>query len=537
MPKRALLSVSDKTGLPDLAKRLRKLGFDLISTGGTQKALKENDIPVTGVEEVTGFPECFDGRVKTMHPMIAGGILFKRDDSAHVKKAKELKIEPIDLVVVNLYPFAKTVADASKTKEEIIEQIDIGGPTLLRSAAKNHAAVTVICDPSDYDRVLHELEERGDTTLETRQALAAKVFLHTAAYDALIAKYLSAGAFDGVMLTEGKELRYGENPHQWGKYFSLYETTKGNGSNEDAQQDVRQKTQGSGKESHVLSLTSHVSSWGNLLQGKPLSYLNILDANGAWEAVHEFRDPTAVLVKHATPSGIASHNDIDEAFQRAYDADRLSAFGVIIALNRPCTAGIVRKIIEQKIFVEVIVAPSYEPDAIELLKQKPNLRVIEQVNGEKLRSQTLYRSVMGGMLVQQPDNRILTEEELKPVTDKKPTPAQVKDLLFAWKAVKSAKSNAIVFAKDLVTIGIGSGQTSRVDATWIAAKRAGEKAKGAVMASDAFFPFPDSVEEAAKHGIAAIVQPGGSVRDAEVFKRANELGIAMVITGVRGFRH
>lgn len=509
MPKRALVSVSDKTGLSDLGKRLQKLGFQLISTGGTQKALKESGIPVTGVEEVTGFPECFSGRVKTLHPMIAGGILFKRDDPTHAKKAKELKIQPIDLVIVNLYPFAETLANASKTEDEIIEQIDIGGPTLLRSAAKNHSSVTVVCDAADYGRVLDALEKDGDTSYALRKELAAKVFLHTAAYDALIAKYLSGGTYDGVMLAGGRELRYGENPHQWGKYFSLYETT-----------------------------TSHSeTSWGKLLQGKPLSYLNILDANGAWEAVHEFADPTAVLVKHATPSGIASHKDINEAFQRAYDADRLSAFGVIIALNRECTGEIISKIIDQKIFVEVIVAPSYEKKALALLVAKPNLRVIEQVNGEKLMSQILYRSVMGGMLVQQPDNRILTEADLKPVTDKKPTKEQTRDLLFAWKSVKSAKSNAIVFAKDLVTIGIGSGQTSRVDATWIAAKRAGEKASGAVMASDAFFPFPDSVEEAAKHGIAAIVQPGGSVRDAEVFKRANELGIAMVVTGVRGFRH
>lgn len=511
MKRRALLSVSDKTGLESLARRLITLGFDLISTGGTKRFLEEKAIPVTAVEDVTHFPECFEGRVKTLHPAVFGGILFRRGNADHEAQAKELKIEPIDLIVVNLYPFAATLATPGKTDEEIVEQIDIGGPSLLRAAAKNHESVAVVCDPADYDRVLAALETKAGVPLELRRELAGKVFLHTAAYDALIAEYLSGGTFRGVMLTGGKELRYGENPHQWGKYFSLYS----------ASNDRQAPT----------------NSWGNLLQGKPLSYLNILDANGAWEAVHEFIDPTAVLVKHATPSGIASHADINEAFQRAYDADRLSAFGVIIALNRECSAAIVKKIIDQKIFVEVIVAPSYEAEAVELLKQKPNLRVIEQVNGDALREQTLYRSVMGGMLVQQPDNRILTEADLKPVTDKQPTNAQVHDLLFAWKAVKSAKSNAIVFAKDLVTIGIGSGQTSRVDATWIAAKRAGEKAKGAVMASDAFFPFPDSVEEAAKHGIAAIVQPGGSVRDAEVFKKANELGIAMVVTGVRGFRH
>jgi phosphoribosylaminoimidazolecarboxamide formyltransferase/IMP cyclohydrolase len=536
MTRRALLSVSDKTGLLDLARRLQKLDFQLISTGGTQKVLKENGIDVTGVEEVTGFPECLGGRVKTLHPLIAGGILFKRDDPAHVQEAKKLGIEPIDLVVVNLYPFAQTLATPGKTDEEIVEQIDIGGPTMLREAAKNHDAVTVVCDAADYDRVAEAFEKNGDAPAELKRELAAKVFLHTAAYDAMIAEYLSKGLYRGVLLTGGTELRYGENPHQWGKYFSLYEPTKKSASksgNGEAVSDQRLAISGVATR---YPLTAN-SSWGKLLQGKPLSYLNILDANGAWEAVHEFLDPTAVLVKHATPSGIASHSDITEAFQRAYDADRLSAYGVIIALNRECTAAIVQKILDQKIFTEVVVAPSFEPGALELLKQKPNIRVIEQVNGEHLRGQILYRSVMGGMLVQQPDYRVLTEAELKPVTDTKPTAAQTRDLLFAWKAVKSAKSNAIVFAKDLVTIGIGSGQTSRVDATWIAAKRAGEKAKGAVMASDAFFPFPDSVEEAAKHGIAAIVQPGGSIRDAEVFKRANELGIAMVITGVRGFRH
>ncbi|MDD4319074.1 MAG: bifunctional phosphoribosylaminoimidazolecarboxamide formyltransferase/inosine monophosphate cyclohydrolase [Candidatus Peribacteraceae bacterium] len=540
MPKRALLSVSDKSGLLDLGKRLQTLGFQLISTGGTQRFLQEKGIKVTGVEEVTDFPECFDGRVKTLHPKVFGGILFRRDMAEDQQQAAMLEIEAIDLVIVNLYPFAATMADPSKTEEEIIEQIDIGGPSLLRAAAKNHASVTVVCDAADYDRVLAELEGKGDTSPGLKRELAAKVFLHTAAYDALIAKYLSKGTYDGVMLTGGRELRYGENPHQWGKYYSLYDATKGSGSNTSG--DQADSGQQSVISTNLPRNTGHWPlatdrSWGKLLQGKPLSYLNILDANGAWEAVHEFLNPTAVLVKHATPSGIASHADITEAFQRAYDADRLSAFGVIIALNRPCTEAIVRKIIDLKIFTEVVVAPAFEPGAVELLKQKPNIRVIEQVNGERLRGQTLYRSVMGGMLVQQSDSRILTAEELKPVTDKKPTAAQVRDLLFAWKAVKSAKSNAIVFAKDLATIGIGSGQTSRVDATWIAARRAGEKAKGAVMASDAFFPFPDSVEEAAKHGIAAIVQPGGSIRDEEVFKKANELGIAMVVTGVRGFRH
>ncbi len=532
--------MSDKTGLETLGKRLRKLSFHIISTGGTAKFLREKGVEVTDVSAVTGFPECFGGRVKTLHPLIAGGILFERGNPGHRKQAEELGIEPIDLVAVNLYPFAQAAGDPAKTREETVEQIDIGGPALLREAAKNHRDVTAICDPDDYGRVLGELEATGETSAGLRRELAAKVFLHTAAYDGKIAEYLSEGTYRGVMLTDGMVLRYGENPHQWGKYYTLF----------DSLSPLPPPPVGEGEHARSIQTTTEqhtspsppggrarVEGWGILLQGKPLSYLNILDADGAWSAVHDFSDPTAVLVKHATPSGIASHADITEAFQRAYDADRLSAFGVIIALNRTCTAAIIRKLIDQKIFTEVIVAPDYEPEALELLKRKPNVRVIKQRNGERMRGQVLYRSVMGGMLVQESDSRVVTEKDLTVVTGKKPTAEQVRDLLFAWRAVKSAKSNAIVFAKDGVTVGIGSGQTSRVDATWIAAKRAGEKARGAVMASDAFFPFPDAVEEAAKHGIAAIIQPGGSVRDADVFAKAEVLGIAMVITGVRAFRH
>lgn len=499
---RALLSVSDKTGIEELARNLVALGYEIISTGGTQKALRAAKIPVTAVEEVTRFPESFGGRVKTMHPMIMGGILFRRDHPDDVKEAKTLGIEPIDVVVVNLYPFTETASDKKKTEADIIEQIDIGGPTLLRSAAKNHQSVTVICDPADYGRVMSELKG-GGTSRETRSALAAKVFVHTAEEDGHIAHYF--GMNRGIILTNGQKLRYGENPHQWGEYYSLAENSGG--------------------------------GWGTLHQGKALSYLNILDADAAWSAVCEFSDPAAVLVKHANPSGIASAKTIEDAFQRAYDADRLSAFGVIIALNRPCTDAIAKKIVDQKIFTEVIVAPGYAPAALETLGQKPNIRVITQSNGAAMQQQILYRSVKGGMLVQNADTRLITKSDVTVVTAMKPTPRQMEDLLFAWKCVKHAKSNAIVFAKDAVTVGIGAGQTSRVDATWIAARRAGEKAKDAVMASDAFLPFPDSVEEAAKHGIAAVIQPGGSMRDQEVFAKAEELGLIMVTTGVRAFRH
>ncbi|TSC59110.1 MAG: phosphoribosylaminoimidazolecarboxamide formyltransferase / IMP cyclohydrolase [Candidatus Peregrinibacteria bacterium Greene0416_19] len=513
MPKRALLSVSDKTGIVDFARRLVAAGYQIISTGGTAKALIDAKIVVTPVEDVTKFPECFSGRVKTMHPMIMGGLLFRRDDAEHQKEAKKLGIEPIDLVCVNLYPFES---------EQTIEQIDIGGPALLRSAAKNHASVTVVCDPADYDRVIGEIEANGDTTPDTRKELAAKVFLRTAAYDAAITEYLSGGANTGIMLTGGRQLRYGENPHQWGKYYATYSP---------------QISPVETRESRVSTGGTTAPTWGEVLQGKELSYLNILDADATWDAVQEFTEPTAVFVKHANPSGIASHPEINEAFQRAYDADRLSAFGVVIAVNRPFTKTMAQKIIDQKMFVEVIVAPEYEAAALDVLKQKPNIRVIRQQNGDALRDRTMYRSVLGGMLVQNRDNKIVTESDLTCVTEKQPTPEQIADLLFAWKSVKHAKSNAIVLAKDLVTIGIGSGQTSRVDATWIALKRAGDKANGAVLASDAFFPFPDALIEAAKGGIAAVIQPGGSVKDAEVIAKANELEIAMVVTGVRAFRH
>ncbi|MDD5469206.1 MAG: bifunctional phosphoribosylaminoimidazolecarboxamide formyltransferase/IMP cyclohydrolase [Candidatus Peribacteraceae bacterium] len=504
MERCALLSVSDKTGIADFARKLTQLNFKIISTGGTQKALEEAGIPVTPAEAVTQYPECFSGRVKTMHPAITGGILFRRGDSEHEAEAKKLGIGPIDLVVVNLYPFEKTAADPGKSHDELIEQIDIGGPTLLRSAAKNHAHVTVICDSADYGRVLRELEENGDTSPELRAELATKVFLRTAAYDLAITRTLSKGGNTGILLTEKTTLRYGENPHQWGAFYSLYGCEPG---------------------------------WSVLQEEKQMSYLNILDADGAWNLTCEFDEPTAACIKHANPSGVASHEDIAEAFQRSYDADRLSAFGVIISLNRECPAEVVRKIIDQKIFVEIIIAPGFTPEAVELLKKKPKIRVIEYHCPPREEEQVRFRSMLGGMLVQNLDTRIVRKEDLTVATEAKPTKEQVEDLLFAWKVVKHAKSNAIVFAKDRVSAGIGCGQTSRVDSTIIAARRAGERAKGAVMASDAFFPFPDSVEEAAKNDIAAIIQPGGSIRDAEVIAKANELKIPMVLTGVRGFRH
>ena len=516
MIRRALISVSDKTSIEDVAKRLHKKGIEIISTGGTAKALLDAGIPVIPIEEITKFPECFGGRVKTMHPLVMGGVLFRRDEKGDQSQAEELGIEGIDLVIVNLYPFEEAQeAEEAKEAKEMIELIDIGGPTLLRSAAKNFSSVTVVCDPKDYDRVLDQIESDGDTSLDFRKELSAKVFARTAAYDSAITEYLSDGEHRGIVLTNKREMRYGENPHQKGAFYELW--------GQDPGWEVLQEEKPF-----------------EFPQGKQMSYLNILDADGAWNLVSEFEEPTAACIKHANPSGVASNSNITDAFQRAYDADRLSAFGVIIALNRPCTKAVVEKIIKQKIFAEIIIAPEYDQDALELLKEKPKLRVIRMRSaGSDTRGvhQITHRTALGGILLQDEDQRIVTVEDLKVVTSASPTDEQIKDMLFAWKVVKHSKSNAIVFAKDQVSVGIGCGQTSRVDSTWIAAKRAGDRAKGAVMASDAFFPFPDSVEEAAQHGIAAIIQPGGSIRDEEVFAKAEELGISMVMTGVRAFRH
>ncbi|OGJ62604.1 bifunctional phosphoribosylaminoimidazolecarboxamide formyltransferase/IMP cyclohydrolase [Candidatus Peribacteria bacterium RIFCSPHIGHO2_02_FULL_51_15] len=526
--RRALISVFDKTGIVDFAASLQAAGFQIISTGGTQRALEEAGITVLNVEKLTQFPECFGGRLKTIHPLVAGGILYKRDEEEQVAEAKELGIEPVDVVVVNLYPFAETVeksgfkpAPGAALPEEVIEQIDIGGPMLLRSAAKNHHTVTVICDPSDYAEVASQIKEKGDTAVEFRRELAAKVFAHTSAYDSLIGEYLSGGKTAGVMLDNRRTLRYGENPHQTGVFFDVMAHVTLN--------------QESSNKPKAKSQKPKASQWKQL-QGKDLSYLNILDADAAWRMAMDFSPPTAVFVKHANPCGIASHEKIEEAFQRGYDTDRLSAFGVIIAINRNCSAEIAKKIIDQKIFTEVILAPSFEPGALELLRQKPNIRVL-YMDGTVFSGEPVYRSAFGGMLVQDEDTKQVTAGDLVCVTEKKPTPKQTDDLLFAWKVVKHAKSNAIVLAKDQVSIGIGCGQTSRVDSTHIALRRAGDRVKGSALASDAFFPFPDSIEEAAKHSISAVIHPGGSIRDKEVFARADELGLVMVVTGIRGFRH
>jgi phosphoribosylaminoimidazolecarboxamide formyltransferase / IMP cyclohydrolase len=496
--RRALISVSDKSRIEECAHRLSELGFEILSTGGTREVIEAGGVSVTPVEKITGFPECFSGRLKTLHPLLLGGILMRREEDT--REAQQLGISPIDIVITNLYPF-KEAALRGARKEELTEHIDIGGVTLLRAAAKNARSVTVVCDSADYERVLLELEEHGDVPLTLREELAQKAFQHTASYDALIAKMRTESPEEVLQLSRIQELRYGENPHQHGWYASPHGEEK---------------------------------DWV-LRQGKPLSYCNLLDADAAWRLVQEFEEPTAALIKHANPCGVATHKDIAEAFQRGYDADRLSAFGVVIALNRTCPQEIVEKILEQKIFVDVLLAPSFEEGALEILKEKPNIRAIEILKDpRKFRT---YRSALGGFLIQDDDRSYVTQEDLTYMTKVRPTQRQLYDLLFAWNVAKHTKSNAIVFAKDLVTVGIGAGQTSRIDATWIAAKHAGKRTKGACMASDAFFPFPDSIEEAHKNGIAAIIQPGGSIRDEEVIKKADELGIAMVTTGVRVFRH
>lgn len=467
----ALISVSNKTGIVRFAKILTKNGYEILATDGTAACLRKGHIPVTPIEKITDFPECFDGRIKTMHPKIVGGILMRKGD---VKEAEKIGIKPIDIVIVNLYP----------------DKIDIGGVTLLRAAAKNYERVTVIFDPKDYERIAMEFSKHGETSPQLREELAAKVFLHVAAYDLRAATSLPGRT----------ELRYGENPHQQGWFCSKSGWTK--------------------------------------LQGKSLSYCNILDADTAWNLVCEFEEPTAACIKHMNPCGVASRKHISETFQRAYDCDPLSAFGVVVALNRPCPASVIKNIIEQKIFVEVLVAPKFGKQALELLKKRPKMRVIQ--NQESAVRNQEIRSAFGGFLLQTPDTTAVTGNDLKIVTKKKPTRRQIDDLLFAWKVVKHATSNAIVFAKDGVTIGTGTGQTSRVDAVELAARKAartGHSLQDSVMASDAFFPFPDSIEEAAHHGIVAVIQPGGSIRDDDVIKRADALGMVMVVTGARAFRH
>lgn len=516
---RAILSVSDKTGIVELAQELVSLGVELISTGGTYAKLKESGVPATEISDLTGFPECLDGRVKTLHPAVHAGLLAIRGNEEHMKQLAELGIEPIDLVFVNLYPFKATILKDGVTRADAVENIDIGGPTMLRAAAKNYQDVAVVIDPADYPQVLTELKEHGEVSLDTKFYLMQKVFMHTANYDAMIADYLKKERKDESLpetltLTWEKvqEMRYGENPHQKAAFYR--EIGKKQGSLVDAVQ----------------------------LHGKELSFNNINDTNGALELLKEFDEPTVVACKHGNPCGVGSADDILAAWEKAYAADKTSIFGGIVVMNRELTLGMAEQM--SKIFLEVVVAPSYEPEALELLSRKKNIRLLELSNISAKQPATAYdiKKVNGGVIVQTIDSVLLPEEELKVVTNTAPSEAQMEDLLFAWKVVKFVKSNGIAIAKDKQTVGIGPGQVNRIWAAEQCFAHAEEligpgATEGAVLASDAFFPFDDCVEAAHKAGITAIIQPGGSVRDQDSIDKCNEYGIAMVFTGMRHFRH
>lgn len=510
--KRALISVFDKTGIVSFAKSLDAMGWEIVSTGGTSKKLKEEGLKVQDISELTKFPECFDGRVKTLHPNVEGGILAIRDQASHRHQMQELGIEPIDMVVCNLYPFKQTVLKPGVSHEEIIENIDIGGPTMIRAAAKNYKFVTVITDPTDYAAVLEELRQQGDTSAETKEMLAAKVFIHTAHYDALIADYFSRKLnirFPRTLtLTYEKkqELRYGENPHQSAAFYTGIQGTEG-------------------------TLTSAVQ-----LHGKELSYNNIGDTDGALEALKEFTEPTIVAAKHANPCGVGSAPTLAEAFRKAYEADPVSIYGGIVAANREIDKETAE--LMSPVFLEVVVAPSYTPEALEILTKKKNIRLLQSEdilrNDERARK---AKTVLGGLLVQDADTDLLPENGLQVVTRRKPSEAELEDLLFAWKVVKHTKSNGIAIAKNKCTTGVGPGQVSRIWALENAIRQGGERIAGSVMASDAFFPFSDCVEAAHRAGITAIIQPGGSVRDQESIEAADKYGIAMIFTGMRHFKH
>lgn len=506
MIKRALISVSNKEGVAEFAKKLSKKKVKILSTGGTAKLLREEGIEVQDVSDYTGFPEMMDGRVKTLHPKIHGGLLAVRDNKQHQKAAKENGIEMIDLVVVNLYPFSETVKKEETTLAEAIEQIDIGGPSMLRSAAKNFKFVTVITDPADYDKVAEEFEASGDTTEETRRRLAEKVFETTAHYDASIAEYLTNGKAKYIGFEKVADLRYGENPHQ---KAAFYKDMKGH------------------DEASLVNAEQ--------LQGKDMSYNNIMDADGALSIVREFSEPAVAFVKHANPCGVATAETLADAFINAYECDPKSAFGGIIAFNGTVTQDIAASIVNQ--FFEVIVAPDYEAGALEAFKTKPNLRVIKVGYIRPEPEAKTYRKVSGGLLIQDLDTLQISEDDLKVVTRRAPSKREMQDLLFAWHVIKHVKSNAIVLAENMTTIGIGAGQMSRIDAVELAIKKAMNREDDAVMASDAFFPFSDSVEIAAKHKITAIIQPGGSIKDDEVIAAADAAGMAMVFTGKRAFLH
>ncbi|MFB8506026.1 bifunctional phosphoribosylaminoimidazolecarboxamide formyltransferase/IMP cyclohydrolase [Enterococcus durans] len=509
---RALISVSDKKGVIAFAEGLIENGIEIVSTGGTKKVLDEAGIPTISIEEVTDFPEMMDGRVKTLHPKIHGGLLGRRDLASHMEAMAASQITPIDFVCVNLYPFKETIMKSGVTEEEAIENIDIGGPSMLRSAAKNHQFVTAVVDPSDYPVVLSELKEQGGTSLATRKKLAAKVFRHTAAYDALIAQYLTGQVAERepekltLTFDRKQDLRYGENSHQ---KAAFYETAL--------------------PESYSIAQAQQ-------LHGKELSFNNIRDADAALRIMREYQEPTVVALKHMNPCGIGSASTIFAAWNAAYEADPVSIFGGIIVLNREVDLPTAEAM--HKLFLEIIIAPSFTPESLEVLKTKKNIRLLTvdfTVKESTYTEETV--SVLGGLLVQDEDVAMEEKQDWQVVTDRKPTEKELAAMAFAWRAVKHVKSNAIVLANEHQTVGIGAGQMNRVGSVKIAIEQAGAKTKDAVLASDAYFPMDDSVEYAAKHGIKAIIQPGGSIKDQASIDMANKYGVAMVFTGVRHFRH
>ena len=505
--KRALISVSDKTGIIDFARELKHFNVEIISTGGTAKALRDAGIEVRDISDVTGFPEMMDGRVKTLHPRVHGGLLALRDNPEHVAAMQQHGIEPIDMVVVNLYPFAETISREGVAREEAIEQIDIGGPAMIRSAAKNAADVAVVVDPKQYPLLLEELQQHaGSLPIPVLQRLAAEAFQHTAQYDAVVSSYLAGTnqmpAQLTLAFTKLSDLRYGENPHQ---VASLYKNQIGGGL-----------------------------AGAAILAGKEMSFNNYVDADAAWQLVCDFRDTACAIIKHTNPAGVGLGETPAEAYRKALATDPVSAFGGIVAFNRSVDLPAAQEV--TKIFTEVVIAPDYNAAALELLQTKKNLRVIRMSSAERS-NELEFRQISGGMLVQTKDVHELRKEDLKVVTERQPTADEIRALLFAWTVCKHTKSNAIVYARADQTVGVGAGQMSRVDSVKIGAMRAQLPVTGSVLASDAFFPFRDGLDEAAHHGITAVIQPGGSVRDDEVIAAANEHGLAMVFTGVRHFKH
>ena len=504
--KRALISVFDKANLAMLGKELNSRGIEILSTGGSASFLREKNIPVTDVSDYTNFPEIMDGRVKTINPMIEGGILGLRDK--HESDATENNIKWIDLVICNLYPFSETVSKIDCDQALALENVDIGGPTMIRSAAKNVGWVTVIIDPSDYERVLENINEENEINFETRSSLSSKAFGHTAQYDTIIHNYLKESTLSNdFTLTYKKhsDMRYGENPHQAASAFQI-PGDKSNG---------------------ILNAKIH--------QGKKLSYNNIMDADAALSCLKEFRSTACVIVKHANPCGVALGANMLDVYKRAFSADSISAFGGVIAINQPCDDLLAKEI--SKVFVEIILAPAFTKKSLDILSKKKNLRVLEVGNIEPRYQLLEVRNIVGGLIVQETDTSILSKNKLEIVTELEPSEEEINTMLFGWKVLKHIKSNGILIVKDNTTVGVGAGQVSRVDSVDIAIKKSGTEIKDSFLCSDAFFPFRDSIDKIAGSGIKAVLQPGGSIRDNEVISACNEHGIAMVFTGQRCFKH